>query len=179
MGRELLGKTVGILGTGAIGLRLVELLLPFDCHILGTSRSEDPRALELGVSYVPLQKLLERSHILSLHLPLTPGTKGLIDKEEIASMRPGAVLVNVARGAIVNSQALADALKSGHLGAAGVDVFDTEPPLGKGHPLHDAPRIFLAPHVGFYTREALKSRACIAVDNILTWEDGAPQNRIV
>ncbi|HOO64712.1 MAG TPA: NAD(P)-dependent oxidoreductase [Synergistaceae bacterium] len=179
LGSELMGKTVGILGTGAIGLRLGELLLSFGCNLLGYSRTEHSHALELGIHYVPLEKLLKESDVISVHLPLTPGTRGLLGEKEIASMKPGAVLVNAARGPVVDSQALAKALEEGHLGAAGIDVFETEPPIEANHPLLQAPRIFLAPHVGFFTREALAARARMVVENILDWEDGFCRNSVL
>ncbi len=179
LGRELMAKTVGILGTGAIGLRLAELLLSFGCNVLGYSRTEHPHASELAINYVSLEKLLKESHVVSVHLPLTPETRGLLGEAEIASMRPGAVLVNAARGPVVDSKALAKALEEGHLGAAGIDVFETEPPLDSNHPLLGAPRVFLAPHVGFYTREALASRAHMVVKNILNWEDGISERSVL
>ncbi len=179
LGRELTGKTVGILGTGAIGLRLAELLLPFGCTLLGYSRTEHPHALELGITYVPLEKLLRESSLVSLHLPLTEETRGILGERELSLMQPGAVLVNAARGPLVDSSALAKALQEGHLGAAGIDVFETEPPIDPNHPLLGAPRVLLAPHVGFYTQEALASRGKMVVENILAWEDGVPRNVIL
>jgi D-3-phosphoglycerate dehydrogenase len=179
LGRELTGKTVGILGTGAIGLRLAELLLSFGCTLLGYSRSEHLHARELGITYVPLEKLLRESSVVSVHLPLTEETRGLLGEKEIALMKPEAVLVNAARGPVVDSRALAKALEDGRLGAAGIDVFETEPPIDANHPLLGAPRVFLAPHVGFFTREALASRARMVVENILAWEDGIPRNVIL
>jgi len=179
LGRELTGKTVGILGTGAIGLRLAELLLPFGCTLLGYSRSENPLALDLGITYLPLKELLQESLVVSVHLPLTEETRGLLGERELALMQPGSVLVNAARGPVVDSSALAKALEEGHLGAAGIDVFETEPPISPNHPLLRAPRVLLAPHVGFYTQEALASRGKMVVENILAWEDRAPQNVVL
>lgn len=129
-----MGKTVGIVGVGAIGTRTAELCHAFGCKILGNKRhvrGNEPDYIE----FVSLEELLSRSDIVSLHCPLNEDSRGMINKDTIAKMKPGALLINAARGPVVDSQALADALNSGYLGGAGIDVFETEPPLDPAHPL--------------------------------------------
>lgn len=176
MGTEIAGKTVGIVGTGHIGTRVAALFSAFGATVLGYARHPNPACMKLGVSYRGLDALLAESDIVSVHLPLTEATRGFIDAEKIAAMKKGAVLVNCARGPIVDAKALADALVSGHLGGAAVDVFDREPPLGPDDPLLSAPRTVLTPHVGYYTAEAMERRAKIAFANVAAFCEGNPQN---
>ncbi len=176
MGTEIAGKTVGIVGTGHIGTRVAALFSAFGATVLGYARHPNPDCMKLGVSYRGLDALLAESDIVSVHLPLTEATRGFIDAEKIAAMKRGAVLVNCARGPIVDAKALADALVSGHLGGAAVDVFDREPPLGPDDPLLSAPRTVLTPHVGYYTAEAMERRAKIAFANVAAFCEGNPQN---
>ncbi len=172
----LTGKTVGIVGTGAIGLRLAELLQPFKCELLGYSRSEKPEAAALGIRYVTLDELLTQADLVSLHVPLTDETRELLDAAALAKMKPGAILINCARGAVVDSQALAAALNDGKLGKAGIDVLEMEPPFPLGHPLLEAKHTTLTPHVGFYTQESLEDRIDIVMDNVVQWLAGDPIN---
>lgn len=176
MGTEIAGKTVGIVGTGHIGTRVAALFSAFGAQVLGYARHPNPACMKLGVSYRGLDALLAESDIVSVHLPLTEATRGFIDAEKIAAMKRGAVLVNCARGPIVDATALADALASGHLGGAAVDVFDREPPLDPDDPLLSAPRTVLTPHVGYYTAEAMERRAKIAFANVTAFCEGNPQN---
>lgn len=170
--QRLHGKTVGILGTGAIGLEVARLLRAFGCRLLATSPSQHPEAQALGITYLPLDELLRQSDILTLHAPLNKRTRHLIGKEQLALMKPGALLVNCARGAIVDTAALAQALHEGRLAGAAFDVFEMEPPIPADHPLLGAPNTLLAPHIAFYTQQSMKDRAVIAVDNITRWLDG-------
>lgn len=170
------GKTVGIIGTGAIGKKVAALTRAFGCDVLGYSRHQDPEAVALGVEYCTLEDLLRRSDIVTLHAPLTEQTRGLINRDRIALMKPTSILINCARGPIVDSRALADALNEGRIAKAGVDVFDTEPPVPSDDPLLHAKNLILTPHVGFYSAESLAARADIVFDNIMAWLAGSPVN---
>lgn len=176
IGNEIFGKTLGIVGTGAIGLRVAEIGKAFGLKILAYSRSQKESAINMGISYVDLDTLLSVSDIVTLHVPLTAETKGLINEERIAKMKPGSILINTARGPIVDSAALARALCEHRIAGAGVDVFEMEPPLPKDHVLFSAPNVVLTSHVAFATREAFERRAKIVFDNILLWLEGRPQN---
>jgi len=172
-GRELAGKTVGIVGTGAIGCRTAELFRAFGCKLLGYNRTVKQRALDLGMEYLPLEELMERSDIVSVHTPLTPDTRDLIGEKEIGRMKPGAILINTARGPVVSTAALAAALNDGRL-YAGVDVYENDPPLPADHPLLGAKNLVRTPHVGFDTRESIDRRAAMAFENISAWLAGHP-----
>lgn len=178
IGQDLTGKTVGVLGTGVIGYKTCQLLKAFDCEILAYDVYENPKAKELGVTYLPLDEVLKRSDLVTIHTPLLEGTKGMINKEKLALMKPTAFLVNCARGPIVNSNDLAEALEKGVIAGAGLDVFDMEPPIPADYPLLNAKNAILTPHIGFLTNEAMVKRARIAFDNILAFLDGTPQNLI-
>ena len=179
IGGELYGKTFGIVGTGAIGLAAAGIAAAFGCRVLAYSRSQRPEALADGISYVSLDELLQTSDIVSLHVPLTDETRTLIDENRLAMMKPTAVLINTARGPVVDNAALARALNEGRLAGAGIDVFETEPPLDPGHPLASARNTVLTPHVAFATREALQTRAQIAFANAEAWLNGERANRIL
>lgn len=172
-GLELAGKTLGIIGMGAIGTRTARLAQAFGCKVLGFNRS--PRQID-GVRMTDLETLLRESDIVSLHVPLTEQTRGLIGEKELNLMKPDAVLINTARGPVVDSAALAEALKEGRLAGAAVDVYEMEPPLPQDHPLLTAPHVVATPHVAFATKEALYQRAVIAFDNVTGYLDGKPQN---
>lgn len=160
-GMQLCGHTLGVVGMGRIGSEMARRARAFGLGVLGYDPYVEPdRAEELGVRMVELDELLARSDFVSLHLPLTEETQGLLDAARIARMRPGAILVNAARGGLVDEEALAEALRSGHLAAAALDVFETEP-LPAGHPLRDAPNLVLTPHIGASTPEA---QARVAVE---------------
>jgi len=166
MAHRLQGKTVGILGTGAIGLQVARLLTAFGCRVIATSRSQRQEAREMGINYVSPDQLLAQSDILSLHTPLTEQTRHFLNRERIAQMKKGAFLVNCARGQVVDSVALAEALHSGHLAGAALDVFDVEPPIPAEDPLLTAPNTLLTPHIAYFTEESMEDRAAIAFDNI-------------
>jgi len=172
-GCEICGKTFGIIGAGAIGLKTAALARAFGCRVLAYSRT--PKTVR-GVKFVSLEKLLQASDIVSLHVPLTPETKGLIGREQLKQMKKSAILINTSRGPVVNSEALAAALQRGTIAGAAVDVFEHEPPIEAEHALLHAPHVMLTPHIGFATREALQKRAVIAFENIRQWAAGSPQN---
>lgn len=166
LGRELRGKTVGIVGTGAIGIRTIELLKAFGCRVLAWSRTHKPEVLNLGVAYVTLEGLMRDSDIISLHVPLNDETKHLISKEMLSLCKPTAILVNTARGNVVDMEALADSLRNGKIAGAGIDVYEKEPPLPQDHPLLNAPNCVCVPHVGYATREAFDDRIEIILGNL-------------
>jgi len=169
VGHELKEKTIGIVGTGAIGTRVAEIATVFGCTVLGYNRTEHPEVKRLGVHHVPLEQLMSKSDIVTLHIPLTSETKLLINKDRIALMKPSAVLINMARGAVVDSEALAQALNDQKIAGAGIDVFETEPPLPSNHPLLHAKNVLVTPHVAFATKESMIRRAQITFDNIVSW----------
>lgn len=176
VGFELFGKTFGVVGTGAIGARVAKIAAAFGCRVLAYSRTAKQELVDVGVQYVSLDELLAQSDFVSLHVPLTDATRGLINADAIAKMKQGAVLLNTARGPVVDSAALAEALNAGKLAGAGIDVFEGEPPIAENHPLCSAKNTVLTPHVAFASREALETRADIVFANIEKWLNGAPQN---
>ncbi len=173
LGIELSGKTFGVIGAGAIGKRTIALAKAFGCEVVFYNRGETEIK---GAKFVELDELLAVSDVISLHVPLTAETKGLIGAKEIAKMKKTALLINAARGPVVDSKALADALKEGRIAGAGIDVFEGEPPIAGDHPLLNAPNVILAPHVGFATQEAMEKRAVIAFKNVQAYLAGKPQN---
>lgn len=178
VGRELKGHTVGIVGFGAIGRRTAELFHAMGCRILANSRHKKEDMPEYA-AYVTLDELLRESDIISLHCPLTPETKGLINRERIARMKKTAVLINAARGPVVDSGALADALNRGELAGAAVDVFETEPPVPAEHPLLHAANCLVTPHIAFASEESMKLRAKIVFDNLKEWLAGRQTNIVL
>lgn len=175
IGFELEGKKFGIIGTGAIGLRVAGIAKAFGCEVYAYSRTIKE---ELDLIYTDLDTLLATCDIVSLHVPLNDQTKHLINKEKLALMKPTAILINTARGPVVDSQALADALNAHELAGAGIDVFELEPPIPTDHPLFHSPNTLVTPHIAFATVEALEKRAVIVFDNIKKWLEGTPQNMI-
>lgn len=174
--RLIQGKTVGLIGAGAIGKRLAALLKAFGARVIAHNRREarDPN-IDASVS---LDELLADSDIVSLHCPLTPETKGMIGKNELKKMKKDAILINTARGLVVDNKALAEALDSGQIAGAACDVFDMEPPLPPDYPLVNAKNVIITPHLAFYSQEALEKRAEIAFDNLYAWLDGRQQNKV-
>lgn len=175
-GSEIKGKTVGIVGTGKIGLMTAKLFQAFGANIIGMNRSQSSEGEAMGIEYVALDDVLKRADIVSLHVPLTADTKGMISKEKLALMKPSAILINCARGPIVDNDALADALNAGEIAGAGIDVFDMEPPIPADYKLLHAKNAILTPHVGFLTNEAMELRAKIAFENTMAFLNGKPQN---
>lgn len=163
LGRDLHGATVGVVGYGRIGQAVGRRVEGFGCELLTTARSGG----------VPLEELLERSDFVTLHVPLTPETRGLIDDDALARMKPTAYLVNTARGPVVDTDALARALHAGEIAGAALDVTDPEP-LPGDHPLLDAPNLLVVPHVGSATHATRGRMADIAVDNLLAGLAGRP-----
>ena len=178
VGSEVRGKTVGIVGLGKIGTRSAEIFHALGAKIVSTSRSVHADAPDY-VEQTDLENLLKVSDIVLLHVPLNDSTRGLIGEKELKLMKPSAVLINVARGPVVDSRALAKALQEGEIAAAGIDVFDTEPPLPADDPLLSAPNTLLTPHVAFATKESMTLRAEIVFDNLDAWMKGAQKNIIL
>jgi phosphoglycerate dehydrogenase-like enzyme len=164
-GNELFGKTLGIIGCGHIGLQVARLGNAFGCQVLGYEQHEI-RVDDVKIEQVGLDELLRRSDIVSLHLPLTPETTGCIGREQFATMKPSAILINTARGPVVDQSALVDALNQKRLAGAALDVFDVEPPLPADHPILKAPNTILTPHIGFETLEAMSAKADIALRHL-------------
>lgn len=171
VGFELEGKTFGVVGLGAIGSRVAAIAQAFGCRVLGYNRSEKHLP---GVEQVDLDTLLEQSDIVSLHVPATAETHHLMNGARIAKLKPAALLINTARGSVVDSAALADALHAGRLAGAGIDVFETEPPMDPQHPLLTAPHVLATPHAAFATAQSMEKRAVLVCENLRAWLDGAP-----
>ncbi|MEN1762006.1 NAD(P)-dependent oxidoreductase [Anoxynatronum sibiricum] len=179
IGNELRGKIVGVIGTGRIGLQTAALFQAFGCPILGYNPSIKQQGLQMGIQYKEFDQVISESDIVTLHLPLTPDTKGVLSGEKLALMKPTSLLINCARGPIVDNQALADALNKGQIAGAGIDVFDMEPPLPNDYPLLKATNALLTPHYAFATAESMVRRAEIAIGNVTAYINEKPENVII
>lgn len=170
MGISLEGATLGVVGMGRIGARVADFGRLMGMRVLYASRSPKPERDALGDARAPLDALLREADIVSLHCPLTPDTNGLISLERLALMKPTAYLVNTARGAVVDEAAMIDALRSGRLAGAALDVFTREPDIDER--LRALPNVILTPHVGSNTRQARHIMAQAASERILAMLDG-------
>jgi D-lactate dehydrogenase len=187
VGFDLFGKTVGIVGTGRIGAAFAQIMRGFGCKLLAVDQRHDEVLIrDLGIQYVTLNELLSQSDVISLHLPLTPGTKHLLNQEAFACMKPGAMLINTSRGALIETKALIAALKTGTVGYAGLDVYEEE----EGVFFHDLselgvqddvlarlltfPNVLVTSHQAFLTREALTNIANTTLQNLKDFEQGLP-----
>lgn len=177
VGRQLSGCTVGIIGTGAIGCRVAQLCGAFGSRVIGYAPRPKENARQY-LQYVNLDELLRTADIVSLHCPLTAETKGLIGRNELSLMKPNAYLINMARGPVVDANALAEALAAGRLAGAALDVFEKEPPLPVDHPLLAAPRCLVTPHIAFASLESMDLRAEIVFHSLRQWMDGSPVNLV-
>lgn len=177
-GGEINGKTVGVIGTGKIGLVTAQLYKAFGAKLVAYDPYPNPAAAELGIEFLTLDEVLTQADIVTLHLPLLSDTKGMISAEKLQLMKKSAILINCARGPIVDNAALAKALNNDDIAGAGIDVFDMEPPIPTDYPLLDAKNAILTPHVGFLTNQAMEKRARIAFDNTIAFIAGKPQNLI-
>jgi phosphoglycerate dehydrogenase-like enzyme len=172
MGGTLAGRTLGILGLGRHGRPVARIAAAFGMLVLAWDREPGRAYADESVHQrLPLEDLLARSDVVSVHLKLSPESTGLLNAERLARLRPGAILVNTARGAIVDEPALVEALRSGRLAGAGLDVFATEP-LPADHPLRSAPNVVLTPHIGWKVDEVFTEWAEIAAEQLAAWLDG-------
>jgi glyoxylate reductase len=174
LGARVHGMKLGIVGLGRIGKAMARRARGFGMHVGYTQRRREPEMLEraLGVTFMDLDTLCRESEAISIHCPLTPDTRHLFDAKRLATMRPGSVLVNTARGPIIDEAALAEALEKGPLAAAGLDVFENEPRV---HPaLLQRPNAVLAPHIGSAETETREAMASIAATNVLRCLNGEP-----
>ncbi len=175
IGNLLHGKTVGIIGAGKIGMKTAQLCKAFGCEVI----MDDYKNIDLdGIRRVDLKTLLQISDIVSLHCPLTEKTKGMIGKEQFSWMKKTAYFINTARGNIVDTNALVDALQKGEIAGAAIDVFDMEPPLPENHPYLYAPNMIVTPHIGYSSIESMERRAEIVFDNLYAWLEGNAKNQV-
>ncbi|SDQ46718.1 D-lactate dehydrogenase [Pseudomonas sp. UC 17F4] len=189
-GFDLHGKTVGVVGTGQIGAAFARIMAGFGCQLLAYDPYPNPDLLALGARYLSLPQLLRQAQVISLHCPLTDDTRHLINAKSLADLQPGAMLINTGRGALVDTPALIEALKSGQLGYLGLDVYEEEAQLffedRSDLPLQDDvlarlltfPNVIVTAHQAFLTREALAAIAATTLDNISRWAAGNPQNLV-
>jgi glyoxylate reductase len=172
LGRDLTGKTLGILGMGAIGMAMARRARGFGMRIVYNSRQRKPEAeADLGVEWRELPALLAESDYVSLHMALNDDTRGMIGAEQLLQMKRDAVLINTARGGVVDQAALVQALRDGTIGGAGLDVFESEP-LAPDDPLMSLPNVVVAPHLGSATVETRTRMSDLAVDNLLAFFHG-------
>jgi len=184
LGFDLHGKTVGVVGTGRIGVVFVRIMAGFGCRILAHDPQPSDEITGLGGQYVPLEELLAQSDIVALHLPLTPATRHLVDEAAVARMKEGAMLINTSRGGLVDTRAVIEGLKSGRIGALGLDVYEEEEELFfedlSDTVIHDDvfarlltfPNVLITGHQGFFTREALQNIAEVTLANATAFETG-------
>lgn len=175
VGFELAGKRFGVIGCGAIGERVATIAKAFGCEVVAYSRT--PKNID-GIKFVTKEELLKTSDIISLHIPQNKETINFINEKEFDLMKPTAILINTARGPVVNENALVNALKTKKIAAAGIDVFDVEPPVPSSKELFSLENVLVTPHIAFASHQAFEKRADIVADNIALWLAGKPQNII-
>lgn len=190
IGFDLRGKTVGVVGTGQIGTVFARIMNGFGCRILAHDPQPNPELETLGTRYVDQATLFAESDIVSLHCPLLPDTRHLIDRESLGRMKQGAMLINTSRGALVDTPSLIEALKTGRLGYLGLDVYEEEARLffedRSDLPLQDDvlarlltfPNVIVTAHQAFLTREALEAIAATTLNNVAAWRAGEVHNRV-
>ncbi len=174
---ELAGKTLGVIGFGRIGQRTGEIARAFGMRVLAHDEFQNPAFEKEGISYATLDRLLAESDVVSLHCPLTEKTRGMINRDSIARMKDGAILINTSRGPLVDEPALAEALDSGKLLGAAVDVVSTEP-IRPDNPLLKARNMLITPHIAWAPRESRAMLLDIAVENIRVFLAGSPRNTV-
>lgn len=186
MGFDLFGKTIGVIGTGKIGVCFAKIMLGFGSEVLAFDLFPDPALEAAGVTYVSLTELYRRSDVISLHVPLTPETKHLIDEVALAQMKKGVYLLNTGRGALIDTAALISGLKTGQIGAAGLDVYEEEEGIFyqnlSNQVLQDDvlarlltfPNVLVTSHQAFFTHEAVTNIATTTLENITEFEKGGP-----
>lgn len=175
VGPELEGKRFGVVGAGAIGTRVMKIAQAFGCEVVCYSRTKKEIP---GVEFMTLEELLRTSDFVSLHVPQTPETTGMVGADQLALMKPTAVLINCARGPVVDSEALAAALNAGRIAGAGIDVLEMEPPFPTEHPLLNSKNTVVTPHVAFASHQAMEKRAVIVAANVGSFLNGNTQNLV-
>jgi phosphoglycerate dehydrogenase-like enzyme len=174
IGNRLEGKTLGVLGLGRLGSAVARVGLAFDMKAIAWSPNlTAERAAAVGVERVDKETLLRQSDVLSVHMVLSPRSRGLVGRNDIALMKKSAILVNTSRGPIVDTYAVIEALEAGRLGYAAFDVYDREP-LPADHPLRRSPNVLLTPHIGYVTEENYRSSYPQIVENVVAFLDGRP-----
>lgn len=166
VGFELAGKKFGIVGLGAIGSRVADIAHAFGCEVFAYTRTPKNHP---NVTLVDKETLFRTCDIVSLHTPLNDSTRGLVGEKELSWMKPTAYLINTARGGVVDTHALVDALRNHRIAGAGIDVFDMEPPIPSDYQLNKLPNVVVTPHVAFATKQAFEKRALIIADNLAGW----------
>lgn len=166
VGFELAGKKFGIVGLGAIGSRVADIAHAFGCEVFAYTRTPKNHP---NVTLVDKETLFRTCDIVSLHTPLNDSTRGLVGEKELSWMKPTAYLINTARGGVVDTPALVDALRNHRIAGAGIDVFDMEPPIPSDYQLNKLPNVVVTPHVAFATKQAFEKRALIIADNLAGW----------
>lgn len=175
---QLHGKTLGVVGLGAIGMQTARIAKGIGMRVVAWTRRPLGKPIdEIGVELVDLDDIYRDSDVVSLHIRLTPGTKGMVGQRALGLMKESAILVNTARGALVDEQALIEALSTNRIRGAGLDVFDKEP-VPEGHPLAALPNVVMTPHSGGVTAEALEAGLQMAVDNVFAALAGESENRV-
>lgn len=191
LGQDIHGRTVGVVGTGKIGAIFARIMHGFGCPLLGYDVRESPECLELGMQYVPLDELLRRSDIISLHVPLMPQTRHMINAETLAAMKPGVMLINTSRGGLIDTAALIEAVGRHHIGAVGLDVYEEEE--GKFfRDLSDTvmddevlarlmtfPNVLVTSHQAFFTNEAMTTIAETTIKNLSDFEQGQANENVL
>ena len=172
---ELANKTLGIIGFGDIGGKVADVATAFGMSIIGNSRTQTDQSHRKNFRWVSVTELLKQSDVVSIHCPLTPETKGLINKENLQLMKPSAYLLNTSRGPVIVDQDLADALNNDVIAGAGIDVLSTEPPPA-GNPLFTAKNCIITPHIAWATKEARSRLMDITVNNLNAFLKGEPVN---
>ncbi|MBC9931179.1 2-hydroxyacid dehydrogenase [Chitinophaga qingshengii] len=185
-GFDVYGKTVGVIGTGNIGAVFCRIMLGFGCKVLANDVHNNEELVKAGVTYVSAETIMAGSDIISLHCPLTPDTKHLINAHTISQMKQGVMLINTSRGGLIDTKSVVEALKNGHIGALGIDVYEQEEQLFfqnfSGTIIQDDvlsrlttfPNVLVTAHQGFFTREALTQIATTTLDNITAFEKNEP-----
>lgn len=185
-GFDVYGKTVGVIGTGNIGAVFCRIMLGFGCKVMANDVYNNEELVKAGVTYVSSETVMAESDIISLHCPLTPDTKHLINARTIDQMKPGVMLINTSRGGLIDTRSVVEALKNGHIGALGIDVYEQEEQLFfqnfSGTIIQDDvlsrlttfPNVLVTAHQGFFTREALTQIATTTLDNITAFEKNEP-----
>jgi D-lactate dehydrogenase len=182
LGFDLAGRTIGVVGTGRIGAVVARIMRGFDCRVIATDVAPNPACAALGVEYVPFERLLSESDVITLHCPLTPESRHLLGREAFERMKPGAMVINTSRGALLDAGAAIEALKSGQLGSLALDVYEEESDIFfedlSNRVLHDDvlarlltfPNVLITSHQGFFTHEALSAIAAITVRSLTAFE---------